>query len=214
MKIASRQPVHNSGHTSEWTYDDIVTARSDLETAGFTCMDSVLGSKLLSDLRSEAIHKKKVAVQVCGTSQCQYQAHLAGLGKAGIALLTGGRISTLLDNLFDTPLKLEEAASCYTYYQPGDFLGPHLDIAELCLVTVIFYLEVSCPEKRTDKTGLELHILGKSPTDENNPHVVLPTKAGFLIIGAGSVNWHKRPTLQNGEFITALTACYSNPNAT
>jgi len=114
-----------------------------------------------------------------------------------------------LDTLFGMPHTLEEGASCYTYYQPGDFLGPHLDHAEQCIVTVILYLDVIHSETESDKTGLELHVTGASPSGRDKPRVVLPTKAGSLIIGLGSVNWHERPTLQDGEYITAITACYS-----
>lgn len=211
--MTPKQPVKKSECTRDLTCDDIVTARTNLKTAGFICLKSVLGSQLLSELHLEAFHKKKDAVPACGTSQCQYQAHLAGLGKSGIAFLAGDHISKLLDGLFGIPLTLEEGASCYTYYQPGDFLEPHLDHAELCIVTVILYLDVARPDKNTDKTGLELHIIGESPSDEDKPRVVIPTQTGSLIIGLGSVNWHKRPTLQNGEFITALTACYSMPHS-
>jgi len=209
VKTTPKQAVQKSRDTSGWACDDIVTARTNLETAGFTCIECAVNSQLLSELRAEAFHKKKDAVPVCGTSQCQYHAHLAGLGKAGVAFLAEGRMPEFLDSLFDIPLRLEDGSSCYTYYQPGDLLEAHLDHAELCIVTVILYLDVVRSGKRSDKTGLELHILGKSPSDEGNPRVVLPTEAGSLIIGLGSANWHKRPTLQDGEFITAITACYS-----
>lgn len=163
----------------------------------------------MSKLRSEACSKKKDAVPVSGTSECRYRARLAGLGDAGIAFLAGTHMSKLLDALFGIPLTLEEGASCYTYYRPGDFLGPHLDHADHCTVTVIAYLDVVHSDTRSAKTGLELHILGASAPDEDNPLVILPTKAGSLVIGLGAANWHKRPTLQDGEYITAITACYS-----
>ena len=104
------------------------------------------------------------------------------------------QVYKILEILFSIPLTLEESASCYTYYQPGDFLGTHLDHAEKCVVTVILYLDVVHSDKRSYETGLELHILGQTSSDEDKPQVIIPTKAGSLIIGLGSVNWHKRPT--------------------
>jgi hypothetical protein len=198
-----------SGHIPDWSRIDIATARANIGTAGFTRIDSLFSLQLLSELRSEAFHKKKDAIPACGTSQCQYQAHLAGLGKAGIAFLSADRMLNLLDTLFGMPLTLEVGASCYTYYQPGDFLGPHQDHAELCFATAILYLDVVHSDNKHDKTGLELHVFGTSPAYTPKPRLVLPTKAGSLITGLGAENWHARPPLQNGEFITALTACYS-----
>jgi hypothetical protein len=209
MNNNPRQPARKSGQITDWICNDIDTARNNLKTAGFTSIDTVFSSQSLSELRSEALHRKKDSVAVCGTYQCQYKAHLAGLGSTGIAFLAGDRISQLLDILFGLPLTLQTSASCYTYYQPGDFLDPHLDDEELCLVTVILYLDVVHSDKRADKTGLELHILGKHLSADNKPQAVLPTQTGSLIIGLGSAHWHKRPTLQNGEFVTAITACYS-----
>jgi len=211
VKTTSEIIGQESGSTYDWANGDIETARTNIKTVGFTCIERMFNSQLLSKLRSEAFLKKKDAVPVCGTSQCQYQyqAHLTGLGKAGISFLTGNRILKILDILLGMPLALEKDASCYTYYQPGDFLGPHLDHAEQCIVTVILYLDVVHSDVTSDKTGLVLHVIGGSPSDVNNPRVVLPTKAGSLIIGLGAANWHERPTLQNGEFLTAITACYS-----
>jgi len=211
VETTPRQTIQKFWGISDRTCDDLMAAKTNLESAGFVCLDNEFSSELLSELCSEAFLKKNDAVPVYGTSQCPYQAHLAGLDKAGIVFLEGGHISKIIEILFGTPLVLEESASCYTYYQPGDFLGAHLDHAEKCVVTVILYLDVVRSDKKSCETGLELHILGKSSSGEDKPQVIIPTKAGSLIIGLGSVNWHKRPTLQDGEFITALTACYSKP---
>jgi alkylated DNA repair dioxygenase AlkB len=209
VKTDPGQPVQESDYMSEWNYAGIETARTNLETVGFTCINTEFGDGLLSRLRSEARTLERNAVQVSGTHQCQYQAHLAGLGDAGSAFLAGERLSNLLDDLLGIPLKPELDASCYTYYRPGDALGPHLDHPEQCIVTVILYLDVVHPDIRPAESGLELHILGSTTPDENKPLAILPTKAGSLIIGQGAKTWHKRPTLQNGEHVTALTACYS-----
>jgi hypothetical protein len=139
---------------------------------------------------------------------------LSGLGDAGRAFLAGSTMTELVGALFHIPLTPDKVASCYTYYQPGDFLGAHLDHAEQCLVTAILYLDVVHPDNESDRTGLELHVLDDAPSSERRqPRAILPTKAGALVLGLGSVNWHERPTLQDGEYLTAMTACYSRPPA-
>lgn len=211
MKTTLRPRTTQPSHIPCWSDSVIQSVMTDLAIAGFVCMQGVISSQLLSKLRLEAFHKKKDSRPVYGTSPHQYRAHLSGLGKAGFTFLAGRSMSELLNILFRMPLSLEKDASCYTYYQPGDYLGPHLDHAEQCTTTAILYLDVVYPDQRSDRTGLELHILDDSPSDEGQTRAVLPTKAGALVLGLGSVNWHKRPTLQNGEYLTALTACYSSP---
>lgn len=211
VKTEPGQAVQESDRLSEWNYTGVEAARSNLETVGFTCIDAEFGDRLLSELRSEARILEQNAVQVRGTPQCRYQARLAGLGDVGRGFLAGERLSNLLNDLFRMPLSPERDASCYTYYRPGDALGAHLDHPQQCIVTVILYLDVIHPDVRPAESGLELHILGSADPDEDKPLAVLPTKAGSLIIGQGAKTWHRRPTLQNGEHITALTACYSRP---
>jgi len=67
-------------------------------------------------------------------------------------------------------------------------------------------------ENKSDRTCLALHILDDAPSGERRKlRAILPTKAGTLVLGLGSMNWHERPTLQDGEYLTAMTACYSRP---
>lgn len=186
------------------------SALSDLASAGFTCIQGFVSPALVSDLRSEALRRKNVAKAVSCTSGHGYRAHLSGLGDSGHAFLAGSTMTELVDALFQLPLAPDKVASCYTYYQPGDFLGPHLDHAEQCVVTAILYLEVVRPATKTDRTGLELHVLDDAPMDGcRNPRAIFPTRTGALILGLGSANWHERPMLQDGEYLIAITACYS-----
>lgn len=214
MTADSRQPVRDSDYLSEWDYTGVEAARANLGAAGFTSIDARFGDRFLSRLISEAQAQERNAIQVTGTAQCVYQARLAELGDTGIAFLAGERLSKLLDDLFGMPLQPNKDASCYTYYGPGDSLGSHQDHPQKCIVTVILYLVVEYPDIRPAESGLELHILGSTATDEDKPIAVLPTRAGSLIIGQGAKTWHKRPRLQNDEYITALTACYSGSTTT
>jgi hypothetical protein len=187
---------------------------SELDTIGFTCLRDMVSSSLMSELRLEAIRNKKGAKAVSSTAGSGYQAHLSGLGEAGLAFLSSSTMMELLRAMFDIPLVPSTDASCYTYYQPGDFLGAHTDHAEQCLVTAILYLDVVRPDQEQDITGLELHILEyATPGGGRTLRAVMPTKAGVLVLGLGSANWHERPMLQEGEHLIAMTACYSRPAA-
>lgn len=168
----------------------------------------------MAELHAEARRNRSGAKAVSGTSGHGYRAHLSGLGDTGRAFLAGGTMTELIGTLFGVRLVPDKVASCYTYYQPGDFLGAHIDHAEQCLVTAILYLDVVRPASRSESTGLELRILEEASSGESTTtRAILPTEAGALVLGLGSMNWHERPTLQDGEYLTAMTACYSMPPA-
>lgn len=195
-------------------HDVAHSALSDLNTVGFTCIQGLISSALTSELRAEALHNKNEAKAVSDTSGHGYRAHLSGLGDDGRAFLSGNTMTELIGALFDRPMAPNKVASCYTYYQPGDFLGAHIDHPEQCLVTAILYLDVVHSERKVDMTGLELHILEDAISGEHRKaRTILPTQAGALVIGLGSTNWHERPALQDGEHLIAMTACYSMPPA-
>lgn len=195
--------------------DDVMrSALSDLVSVGFACVHGLISPAVVSELRSEALRRKKTAQAVSSTAGHGYRAHLSGLGDAGRAFLAGSTMTELVGALFQAPLAPDKVASCYTYYQPGDFLGAHVDHAEQCPVTAILYLDVVRPEKEADRTGLALHVFDNAPSVEHRKlRAVLPTQAGALVLGLGSVNWHERPMLQDGEYLVALTACYSTPSS-
>ena len=190
-------------------------ALADLDRIGFTCFPRLVGSELLSDLRAEALLSKNSAKAVASTSGPRYQARMSRLGDAGRAFLNGDTMTRLVGALFEMPLAANDIASCYTHYQPGDFLQAHVDHAEQCVVTAILYLDVVHSDRDVDRTGLELHILDAVPSGTRRVrHATIPTTTGALVIGLGSVHWHERPVLQEGEYLTAMTACYSAPGAT
>lgn len=185
------------------------SALSDLHSIGFTCIHGRVPSKKLEELRSEALRARCEAKAVQSTSCHGYRAHLSGLGDAGRDFLSGNSMAKLMEALFCVPLVLERDASCYTYYGPGDFLGAHVDHAEQCVVTAILYLDVVRPDPPSERTGLELCILGAEPAgSQRAPRAVFPTEIGALIVGLGSAHWHERPVLQDGEHLTAITSCY------
>jgi hypothetical protein len=187
---------------------------ADLNRIGFICFPCLVGSEVVSDLRAEALLGKDSARAVASTSGTKYRARMSGLGDAGRDFLSGDTMTGLVGALFEMPLEANNIASCYTHYQPGDFLEAHVDHAEQCVVTAILYLDVVHSNKSLDSTGLELHILDAIPSGGHRARrATIPTKTGALVLGLGSVHWHERPMLQEGEYLTAMTACYSVPSA-
>lgn len=198
-----------------WNIRNILNdALSDLKTVGFTSFPGLILSTLVSELHAEAVRNKKNARSASSTSGHGYRAHLSGLGEAGRAFLAGRTMTALNGALFRMPLAPDKLASCYTYYQPGDFLGAHVDHPEQCSVTAILYLDVVCSGRNPARTGLELHVLGAAPSEQHCVRpAIIPTRTGSLVLGVGSVYWHERPMLQDGEYVTAMTACYSVPRS-
>lgn len=211
MSVSDAKLCEQNRRLPGWRDDVIQSALDELGTSGFTCIRGIIEPSVLEALRSEALQKRHHAKAVCSDSNPKYRAHLAGLGEAAQRFLATQHMSGLMVKLFGLPLAPQPSASCYTYYQPGDFLGPHLDHAEDCRATAILYLDVVKAEDESAHTGLELHILHPPPDEDRGPRVIIPTEAGALVVGLGSQNWHKRPILQEGEYLAALTACYSMP---
>lgn len=181
-----------------------------LRETGFARIKSYLPEGLFSELRLEANSLKLTAKPVSSDSEIKYQARLEGLGEKGKAFLAGQWMTDLTNALFKPKLIPDNTASCYTYYKEGDFLAPHQDHPEQCIVTTILYLDVTGNPSPTGKTGLELHLYkNETLLSSRQPSAIIPTIEGELLVGLGSQTWHERPILQAGESVTAITACYS-----
>ena len=181
-----------------------------LSNAGFARIKSYLPEELFSELCLEASSLKPTAKPVSSDSNIKYQASLKGLGEKGKAFLAGQRMADLIKALFTPKLTPDNKASCYTYYKEGDFLSPHQDHPEQCIVTTILYLDATSNPSSTGKTGLELHLYeNEMLLSTRQPSAIIPTIKGELLVGLGSQTWHERPMLQMGESVTAITACYS-----
>lgn len=182
---------------------------AELNCVGFGSLTGMVNAKALSSLSQEALERRREAKLVSGEVPCFHHAHLSKLGNCGVSFLTSCLMEGLLSSLFREPLVLATDASCYTYYGPGDCLGPHLDDPDQCLITVILYVDVKSPCQRRSDTGLQLRIRGGSGEKPGAVRAVLTTVRGMIVVGLGSEHWHERPQLQTGEHVTALTACFS-----
>lgn len=175
---------------------------------GFASITSALDDDSFGALCVEAAQQRCLAAVAKQSQQVAYRAHTADLGQTARLFLESGLTANLLECIFNERFVLTREASCYTYYERGDFLGRHRDREGDCAVTLILYLDVQRPTEPSAQTGLELRVY-PSGEDKNLPaRLVIPTHVGRLVVGRGSQTWHERPALQKGECLTALTACF------
>ncbi|MEJ2646348.1 MAG: 2OG-Fe(II) oxygenase family protein [Gammaproteobacteria bacterium] len=183
--------------------------RSDIERVGFGYLDNPLADGQVASLRREAAAQRAGARRACDDGAVSYRGYLAELGAIAIGTLTGPPVGGLLDALFGRHLVLARNSSCYTYYEAGDFLSAHRDDGDDCEVTVLIYLEAVSPDPEAAGSGLQLRIhvdQGGSPGAISQS---IGTRANRLVVGRGAQIWHGRPTLNEGERVSLLSACFS-----
>ena len=184
--------------------------RSDIERVGFGYLDNPLADGPLASLRREALAQRAGARRACDDGAISYCGYLADLGATAIATLTGPRVGGLLHGLFGRRFALTRGSSCYTYYEAGDFLSAHRDGADDCEVTLLIYLEAVSPDPEAAGSGLQLRIhvdQGGSPGAISES---IGTRVNRLVVGRGAQIWHGRPTLNEGERVSLLSACFSH----
>ena len=189
--------------------ETLSSLRAGAREFGFVPLENALSNELMAGLRAEALAQRAIARPALGTDTNPYKSHIAELGDFAQSFLTGSSVARLLQAAFEQPFALSEHASCYTYYEPGHFLGRHRDRPVECAATLIIYLDAASPDPQSAQTGLSLLIFGEDGAGGTEPRAVIPTRIGTLVVGRGSF-WHERPLLQPGEHVVALTACFSH----
>lgn len=192
----------------------LASLRTSARALGFASLEDSVSNALLAALRHEADTQGDRAEDVTDGGDIVYHARLAKLGDTGAAFLGSAAVSVLLDSVLGRSMILSRDSSCYTYYEAGDFLGPHRDNPDDCEVTLILYLEAHSPRPDARDTGLALRVYGEHYDAAAAPRAVIPTRSGTLVVGQGSRVWHERPRLQAGERVVALTACFCPPVST
>lgn len=191
------------------TAETMQSLRADAINFGFVHVEDALSNELMAGLRTESSAQRTVARPAVGTDANSYRSHIAELGDFARSFLMGSSVARLLQAAFEEPFALSEHASCYTYYEPGNFLSRHRDRPVECATTLIVYLAAASPDPQSAQTGLSLRVFSEDDVSETEPRVVIPTRIGTLVVGRGSTFWHERPLLQPGEHVVALTACFS-----
>ena len=205
-----RRPVKedNLATQPDWNQAAVRDLRDRAARFGFASMDDALDDGLFETLRMEAVNQRRFAAIARESKDVAYRASIAGLGHAARSFLESRATMSLLSLVLGSRFELTREASCYTYYDCGDFLGVHRDRESECAATLILYLDVRTPEVRSPVTGLQLRVYLPGADDELRVQCVIPTRTRTLVIGRGARTWHERPTLENGESLAALTACF------
>lgn len=188
----------------------IVTTREQIKTCGFSLMAGSIGSPLLEALQKECSEARVHAKQAEGVGEVSYRSSLAPLGPVGVDLLENHASRVILEPVFQRPFSYCENASCYTYFEEGGYLAPHLDGADDCEVTLLFYLDSSKPRPDPDKSGLYLSVYNNNDTGTQKLIKSIPTEFGDIMVGHGSKVVHGRKRLAQGEHIWMLTACFTS----
>ena len=188
--------------------DDLAVLRSDVFTTGFACVENAIDEALLEKLRAEAELQKKNALSVSDDGLISYQAYLSDLGAVAREFLTDQSVTDFLQLLFGQSFVLSEGSCCYTYYNVGDFIKAHRDVASDCEVTVLLYLEAASPDPDAADSGLSLQIYDDHEGKPTDIRHTIKTRRGFLVTGRGSSEWHGRPPLLEGEHIALISACF------
>ena len=189
--------------------DDIRKIRAGVESLGFGLLRGSVAPSVLRGLQEEASERKAIAVLAEQSENPKYRASVVALGPRAADFLCSPRMTNLLTSMFGGGFVLTEHRSCLTFYEEGDHLGPHLDKpAEECAVTIIVCVAVTGPDHRSPRTGLELRVYGQELAENCPVRRTIPTRAGGIVVGRGSMFWHERPMLEKGEAVAALTGCY------
>jgi hypothetical protein len=189
--------------------DAIETLRLSVLRFGFGQLPAPIGQATLAGLQQEAEEGKGAARRAEQSVGIEYKADIIALGPRARGFLGSGELADLLSTVFRERFVLAEQRSCFTSYDEGHHLGPHLDEpAAECAVTVIVCLAEKGRALGSSATGLELRVYGPSWPLDRAPRVIFPSRPGSIVVGRGSVFWHERPMLRPGEHVVALTACY------
>lgn len=184
-----------------------------LENDGFVFIPDSIPLSLLRELKDECLDARNSSLRAEGQGELQYRSSLAPLGMKGRELLENAASSEILEPLFGRKFSCSWNASCYTYYEAGDFLAAHLDGVENCEVTLLFYLDATTPGNDPGESGLHLTLYRQDEGGAVVPRKTIATTAGGIMLGFGSRVLHGRRRLEEGEHIFMLTACFTSAPA-
>lgn len=166
--------------------DTIEALRLSVRTFGFGQLPASIGHATLAGLREEAGAGKGAALRAEQSDRIVYKADIIALGPRARGFLRSDELAALLSTLFREHFVLAEQRSCFTSYDEGHHLGPHLDEpAAECAVTVIVCLGAKGPALGSSATGLELRVYGPSWPLDRTPRVIFPSRPGSLVVVPG-----------------------------
>lgn len=179
-----------------------------IETDGFAYIANAIPAHLWAALQDECGGARKTANSAQSDHPLAYRSSLSSLGEVGLDLVKFRAPDEILAPIFDQSFEYCEDASCYTYFEADDFLSPHLDGADNCEVTLLFYISATEPGANPEESGLYLSIYEDGPGETPMLRKSIATPEGGIMVGRGSKVLHGRKKLSEGEKIWMLTACF------
>lgn len=129
----------------------------------------------------------------------------AELGPVARGLVGDPSLLQLLRTASGLAVQPSYEATCFTYYQGGDYLAVHQDRKNSCIMTLLLYLGVEWSRDRGPGPGLSLSVHDR----EYGPsQLQIPSAVGKAVILMGSRIWHGRRQLWPRESLAALSACF------
>lgn len=186
----------------------LAALRAGIAEYGFAAADALLPDTVFAALQAESIAQREHAKRALRTTGIRYRSHIADLGPAATAFLTGNGVGQWLRALLDGDFALSGSASCYTYYDGADFLAAHRDHVDTCSATLILYLSMMAEDEPSSAEEPGLWVYGERDPAGEPPRLIIPTRPGRMIVGCGARIWHARPPLPPGTAVSALTACF------
>jgi len=185
--------------------------RHSIDCFGFHCLPDAMSSKMLEELAREAqCRRAEAKCAVSLSADLPYSSHVAPLGPLAIHVLGTMASPALLEPVFGRQFRYCPDASCYTFFEEGDFLETHRDDASNCEVTLLFYLSASALRPDKQASGLKLSVYADGGDAPGTLLKTIATPQGAIMFGHGSRFWHRRHRLQPGEHIWMLTACFTS----
>jgi hypothetical protein len=209
MHPESTRRVESASGWREVSAEQRSALRRMVQEFGFGALEGALDADLLTQLQAESAARLEASVSADVDEVIRFRARMGTLGDTARRFLGSQATLDLLQEVFAARFELSDDASCFTYYGSGDRLGVHCDRATVCVVTMIVYLHAESARRNAPDTGLVLKVYGRRKPAGEAPRLVIPTTTGCLVVGRGGETWHERPQLQQGEQVTALTACFS-----
>ncbi|WP_141521689.1 hypothetical protein [Novosphingobium sp. PC22D] len=185
--------------------------RQSIDYFGFHCLPDAMSSETLEELAREACCRRAEAKRaVSESADLPYSSRVAPLGPSAIHVLGSMASAALLEPVFGRRFRYCPDASCYTFFEAGDFLETHRDDASNCEVTLLFYLSASPFRPDKQASGLNLSVYADDGDAPGALLKIIATPQGAIMFGRGSRFWHRRHRLQEGEHIWMLTACFTS----
>ncbi len=129
----------------------------------------------------------------------------AELGPVARGLVGDPSLLQLLRNASGLAVQPSYEATCFTYYQGGDYLAVHQDRKNSCIMTLLLYLGVEWSRETGPGPGLSLSVHDR----EYGPSQLrIPSAVGKAVILMGSQIWHGRRQLWPRESVATLSACF------